>query len=279
MFPAERRLRDTPIDRAWVGLRTKWQAVVETTQIAGRGRPGGRPGDVPPVPDTVDPTAGTYGNERGAGAGEPVRSPPVLTLRRPADERIRAHLALQGRGPFSYACTGLTRDARGGHVPDLPAGYVVDHNRVRLGHGAETFERARDAVRTWQMFEVGWAELLWRDAPIEMGTTVGILMHAGVAWSLNAARIVYVLDERGGATNGPSRFGFGYGTLADHAESGEERFLVERDPVEDAVWYDLTAFSRPAGTLTRLAGRYARGVQQRFARHSLRAMVSATASG
>ena len=35
MFPAEKRLRDTPIDRDWIELRAKWETVVEATQVKG----------------------------------------------------------------------------------------------------------------------------------------------------------------------------------------------------------------------------------------------------
>ena len=60
-------------------------------------------------------------------------------------------------------------------------------------------------------------------------------------WWLNACRIVYVVDEPGPV----SRYGFAYGTLPDHAGSGEERFLVEWDRASGEVWYDILAFSRP----------------------------------
>jgi hypothetical protein len=35
MFPARRRLRDTPIDRAWIDRRARWETVVEATQVKG----------------------------------------------------------------------------------------------------------------------------------------------------------------------------------------------------------------------------------------------------
>ena len=35
MFPTERRLRDTPIDREWIDLRARWETVVEATQVKG----------------------------------------------------------------------------------------------------------------------------------------------------------------------------------------------------------------------------------------------------
>jgi hypothetical protein len=35
MFPVEKRLRDTPIDRQWIDLRARWETVVEATQVKG----------------------------------------------------------------------------------------------------------------------------------------------------------------------------------------------------------------------------------------------------
>jgi len=35
MFPDKKRLRDTDIDREWIGLRAKWETVVEATQVKG----------------------------------------------------------------------------------------------------------------------------------------------------------------------------------------------------------------------------------------------------
>jgi hypothetical protein len=45
------------------------------------------------------------------------------------------------------------------------------------------------------MYETGWTKLCWPDAPITEGTVVGVLgLHFGL-WSLNACRIVYVIEE------------------------------------------------------------------------------------
>ena len=67
-------------------------------------------------------------------------------------------------------------------------------------------------------------------------------------------------------------FGFAYGSLPGHAASGEERFLIEWDPSDDSVWYDLSSFSRPNGWLARLGAPYLRRFQARFARESAEAM-------
>jgi len=120
------------------------------------------------------------------------------------------------------------------------------------------------------MFDLGWLELCWPDASIEIGTTVAVLVsHIGFH-SLNACRIVYAVDER----KPMEAFGSAYGTLPDHAEIGEERFAVEFHAEDETVWYDIYAFSRP-GPLTRAAYPFSRALQKRFARDSLRAMHQA----
>lgn len=94
-----------------------------------------------------------------------------------------------------------------------------------------------------------------------MGRAIGL-------WWLNACRIVYVVDESGPIT----RFGFAYGTLPRHVETGEERFLIEWDRAKNCVWYDILAFSRPNHFLTRLGYPLVRRLQKRFARDSATAM-------
>jgi uncharacterized protein (UPF0548 family) len=181
--------------------------------------------------------------------------------RRPSDDEIRAFIADQAPRPFSYADVGATRGTP-------PAGYSCDHNRVALGSGRATFERAVAALRGWQMFAVGGVELCWPTAPIAVGTTVAILAGERGIWSLNACRIVYLLDEAGPVT----RTGFAYGTLPEHGVRGEERFAIEWERATDQVSYDLLAMSQPSSLLIALARPLLRRVQQRFARQSLAAM-------
>jgi len=116
-----------------------------------------------------------------------------------------------------------------------------------------------------------WIRLYWPSAPIRDGENVAVLaQHLNCYW-LNACRIVYVIEE-----NGPlERFGFAYGTLEDHAERGEERFLVEWDRDSDEVWYDILAFSRPNQFLARVSHPLARQLQKKFASASKAAMIRA----
>ena len=67
------------------------------------------------------------------------------------------------------------------------------------------------------------------------------------------------------------RFAFTLRTLPQHALSGAERFCVYRDE-QDAVWYELTALSKPQHPLARLGSPAVRLVQRRFARDSVRSL-------
>jgi uncharacterized protein (UPF0548 family) len=186
----------------------------------------------------------------------------MFSLTRPKPPEIAAFRRVQAGLGLTYAKPGMTRS-------DPPPGFVDDHARVELGRGPQVWERARAAIRAWRMFDLGWVELFDAEAPIESGTTVAVLIRAMGLWSLNAARIVYVVDET-------DRFGFAYGTLPDHAECGEERFLVERD-AHGVVHYDLLAYSRPSRWPARLSRPYVRVLQERFGAGSLRAMTRAVA--
>ena len=182
---------------------------------------------------------------------------------RPSDARIQEFLAAARLSTFSYVDVGLTQRSA------APSGFNCDHNRILLGSGAAAYQRAMGAVRDWQMFAMPNCQLCWPTAPIEAGVTVAIEFHHFGFWSLNAARIVYTLDEQGDV----HRFGFAYGTLPDHAECGEERFLVEWHRRDDSVYYDLFAFSRPRHPLARLAKPLARRLQKHFVRESQQAML------
>jgi uncharacterized protein (UPF0548 family) len=190
----------------------------------------------------------------------------MFLIAKPNEESIRQFVDAQKNSSFSYDEVGATRNNIG------PGCYTLDHNRIKLGSGRETFERAIEAVRNWKMFDLAWTELYFDTTPIEVGNTVAVLIkHIGF-WSLNAARIVYVLDE---TTDEIEKFGFAYGTLTEHGERGEERFSVEYDKTDESVWYDLFAFSQPNHLLAKLGYPLSRFLQKQFAAESKQAMVKA----
>jgi uncharacterized protein (UPF0548 family) len=191
----------------------------------------------------------------------------LLFRRKPTTTVLRAFRTAQAQLAFTYPAVGATASA-------VPAGYYLDHTRIKLGEGEKVFQTARTALERWQHFQLGWVEPWPADTPLEPGAVVTILIRVLGLWALNACRIVYVVAEEGPVT----RFGFAYGTLPGHAETGEERFLVEWDRATDAVWYDILAFSRPRYFLARLGKPFVRRLQKRFGRESAAAMLQATSN-
>jgi uncharacterized protein (UPF0548 family) len=190
----------------------------------------------------------------------------MFSLRKPTPELLRRCLTTQAQLEFSYPEVGATAAA------PPPEHYVIDRTRAKLGDGEVVFEAARTAIKRWQQFAVGWLEAWPPDTPLRAGETVIIVAHVLGLWSLNAARIVYVVDE---SNQESSRFGFAYGTLPGHVAAGEERFLIEWDLANDGVWYDILAFSRPRHVLARIGKRHARRMQRRFGQDSVAAMLRA----
>ena len=126
---------------------------------------------------------------------------------------------------FSYPEVGATRI-------EAPAGYQVHRERFALGSGPGAFERARQAVREWRMFEMAWLELCWPDAQIWL-----CLGHSS----------------------------------GEHAESGEEWFGVEQRD-DQSVWYEVLAFSREKHVLAKIGYLFTRWLQRKFRRDSGLAM-------
>jgi uncharacterized protein (UPF0548 family) len=184
----------------------------------------------------------------------------MWSLRKPSPAAVEAFRVRQASAPFSYPEVGASRG-------QAPPGYDVDHNRAELGRSPAVFAAACAALRRWEMFPAPWTEVRPAGAPIEPGCTVAVLARAAGVWWLNAARVVYALDEEGPVR----RFGFAYGTLTEHAERGEERFSVECG-ADGVVWYDLLAFSRPRHWAARVGYPLTRRIQRRFAKESLAAM-------
>ncbi|GIG86858.1 DUF1990 family protein [Plantactinospora endophytica] len=139
---------------------------------------------------------------------------------------------------LTYAEVGATRTGA------LPAGYR--HLRYRAALPSDGFTRAGEAVLSWQMHRAMGVRIEASAPRAEPGGTVTAGLGLGRLRLAAPCEVVWtVRDER--------RAGFGYGTLPGHPMRGEEAFLVEVAD-DGRVWFTVTAFSRPASPLTRLAG-------------------------
>ena len=161
---------------------------------------------------------------------------------RMAEDRARFLSAAE----FTYREVGSTQEA------DLPTGYRVLRRRVTLP-ASVTFASARDALMGWQLQRRAGVRLTASSPSVGVGVVVDLRMGVGLLSVVAPCRVVFVVDE-------PERCGFAYGTLPGHPESGEESFMVERQP-NASLALAITAFSRPATTLSKVAGPLGRRIQ------------------
>lgn len=183
------------------------------------------------------------------------RPPKAVSLRRLFDEHRES--------PFSYPEVGATRG-------ELPSGYDVDRASVCVGRGEDAFQRARTALLGWAHFSLPWVRLS-PDGKPEPGTLAAVTVWVHGTWWTNLTRVIYVDDD-------VDRFAFAYGTLALHAECGEECFEVKIDRGTGKVTYSLLAFSKPQHPLARLGRFWVRRFQARFREGSCDAVRRATAA-
>lgn len=171
---------------------------------------------------------------------------------------MRALLDAQAAHPLSYPEAGATRT-------QPPPGYPRNEYRVRLGSGEQSWRRAVDALRRWEMYRLPWTRLIGAERPPEPGSVVAAVVHHFGFWSINPCRVVYVEESE---QDGVRRFQFAIGTLASHSERGEERFRVEWRRDDDSVWFDLLSFAAAHHWLVRLTVPLMRMLQRRFAREA-----------
>jgi uncharacterized protein (UPF0548 family) len=143
-------------------------------------------------------------------------------------------------------------------------GYNNDLNTLHIGQGDLVWEKAKKSLQNWQQFPFSWTKIYNNKTPLKEGNVVAVLFRLFGIWWINAARIVYSFDEN-------DRFGFAYGTLHGHVESGEECFWIDRDTTGN-VYYHIKAFSKPAFWGAKLAYPIARRYQRKFVLESMAQM-------
>ena len=183
----------------------------------------------------------------------------MFLLRRPTPREIERFIDRSHGLPLSYGPTGIVR-----HRPAKR----FDEQVVAVGRGEADFERACGALERWNHFNIGWVEAFPARSSIEAGTDVAVLIRHLGFWSLNGARVLYQV----GGTDGQDAFGYAYGTLTNHAESGEELFEVSIDRQSGDVMYRIRAVSRPQSALTWIGQPTVRLFQARFRHDSAVAM-------
>jgi uncharacterized protein (UPF0548 family) len=167
------------------------------------------------------------------------------------------------RNGLSYPEVGATGSAV------LPPGYRHDCHHHRIGD-SQAFDRSAVALRHWAAHEGAGVRIFPHDRPVSLGATILAVISLGPAQIVAPCRIVRVIDQ-------PDRLGFACGTLPGHPERGEEALVVERRT--DGTFFSITAFSRPAEPLARLAGPISRAIQLAINRGFVSALARYVQSG
>jgi uncharacterized protein (UPF0548 family) len=173
----------------------------------------------------------------------------MILLGSPSEVTLRRLWTASVESDFSYTAIGATARGR------LPARYRHDRREVTLGSDKGHFDRAVQALQSWQMHVRSGFTIFPHDQNVAVGQTVLVIIQKGPLAVVAPCRVVHSIDEA-------DRFGFAYGTLPGHPEQGEEMFVVERSS-DNVVRFTVTAFSRPQELLVRLAGPISRWIQER----------------
>jgi uncharacterized protein (UPF0548 family) len=162
------------------------------------------------------------------------------------------------------AAASLTYSEVGATAGELPAQYYHLRRRVMIGRGQQVFADAANAVAGWQVQLRAGLRVSASTPTTRAGTDAILGLNIGPLRLSAPCRVVYTVDH-------PERWGFAYGTLPGHPESGEESFIVEHHD-DGAVSFTITAFSRPSTAIARLAGPAGHFVQGRITSRYLRSL-------
>ncbi|CAN1757544.1 UPF0548 protein At2g17695 [Linum perenne] len=149
-------------------------------------------------------------------------------------------------------------------------GFQLNHARVLVGSGAETYEKSKSALQTWKHFGLNWA-FVDPKTPVQSGAKFCVCLKEFVPWIMMPLQVVYVNDARN-RKKATASFGFGSGTLQGHLLAGEERFSIEMDENKQ-VWYEILSLSKPANLLSFVGYPYVHLRQKLFAHQSTNALI------
>ncbi|KAL7192887.1 hypothetical protein ACSBR2_024658 [Camellia fascicularis] len=144
-------------------------------------------------------------------------------------------------------------------------GFLINHARILVGSGLETYEKGKTALQTWRHFGLDWSFVDPR-TPIQSGVKFCVCVKEFFPWLMMPLQVVYVNENRN-TKKAVASFGFGSGTLQGHLLAGEERFSIELDE-DNRVWYEILSFSKPAHLLSLIGYPYVHLRQKYFAHKS-----------
>lgn len=147
-----------------------------------------------------------------------------------------------------------------------PAPYAGFRRARVVGHGPQAYAAACADLAAWRVQRRAGLKVRADGPTSDVGVVADLRIGVGPLGVTAPVRVVAVVGEE-------RRTGYAYGTLPGHPEEGEEAFVLTLAD-DGAVRFTITAFSRPATLLARLAGPAASYAQHRTAARYLAALES-----
>ncbi|KAG6412481.1 hypothetical protein SASPL_125160 [Salvia splendens] len=195
-----------------------------------------------------------------------------LSMYRPSNQEQKK--CIKKSGDFNYDANfkGATAKSASALKQDRElsdSSFLINHARVLVGSGLETFEKGKSALQNWRHFNLNWA-FVDPKTPIQSGVKFCVCTKVVFPWLLMPLKVVYV-DDSSKERNAVASYSYGSGTLQGHLLAGEECFSITMDEQND-VWYEILSFSKPANPLAFIGYPYVLLKQKHFARESALAM-------
>ncbi|KAF8011393.1 hypothetical protein BT93_J1873 [Corymbia citriodora subsp. variegata] len=177
-------------------------------------------------------------------------------------------------GPFNYDAKyrGVTAKAVSILKEDgklYKDGFLLNHARVLVGSGRDTYEKGKNALQSWRHLGLNWA-FVDSKTQVQNGVKFCICVKEFLPWLVMPLEVVFV-NESKKSKKGVASFRFGGGTLKGHLLAGEESFSIELDE-NNQVWYEILSFSKPAHFLSFIGYPYVQLRQKYFAHQSSNAV-------
>ena len=153
-----------------------------------------------------------------------------------------------------------------GRWEDAP---LTEYPRLQLSRRVRTqegFELVGARLLSWQAHVRAGLMVATSQPVAAIGAVVVVSLRLGPVAVEAPCRVTTIIDE-------PARRGFAYATLPGHPESGEERFVLDRNR-DGSIEFTVSACSRPAWRSARVLAPATRSLQRLIANRYLRSLDS-----
>ncbi|RVW51512.1 UPF0548 protein [Vitis vinifera] len=150
-----------------------------------------------------------------------------LLWSRPSPQKQKACLEKSGGINYDSKYKGFTTKPASQLKEDKElseAGFFINHARILVGSGLDTYEKGKVALENWRHFAFDWA-FVDPTTPIRKGVKFCVCTKTFLPWTMMPLEVVYV-DEKKNANKAIASFGFGSGTFMVTSWDGTGQYVM-----------------------------------------------------